>query len=331
MEDFDCPLCMRILLDPICTLCGHTFCKKCIISSLKLQKKCPICRAPTFIPRPPTVNVLLQTILEKNYSSELARRRQEEEGISEAEEASEIPVFALKNIVCVPTLKKKFNIFEPRYVQMIMEIVSGDRRFALLTSVKNQTISCVMELVHWSQRENDTFLIEVECKERIVINSLYLQGREPIPVENAFNEVVNNAALFYTVPQYIRDMPNTQSNISEDQLTLLRFMHTSLSTIPQHIKARLMRNLQNCTDQTFRALYLLDVFDDNFAEIYNAPSIERRLAIMNERILGLKPGRNCLRVKMHPLHMSTLPISIVMIVVIILILYLWGLNNNRVL
>uniref|UniRef100_A0A0A9GCL4 RING-type domain-containing protein n=1 Tax=Arundo donax TaxID=35708 RepID=A0A0A9GCL4_ARUDO len=41
---FTCPVCMNELTEPSSTICGHIFCKKCIVASIQAQKKCPTCR-----------------------------------------------------------------------------------------------------------------------------------------------------------------------------------------------------------------------------------------------------------------------------------------------
>ncbi|KAM3353682.1 hypothetical protein ACQJBY_024692 [Aegilops geniculata] len=41
---FTCPVCINELVDASSTICGHIFCKKCIETSIRFQKKCPTCR-----------------------------------------------------------------------------------------------------------------------------------------------------------------------------------------------------------------------------------------------------------------------------------------------
>lgn len=39
-----CAICMSAMKEETSTVCGHIFCKKCITSAIKSQKKCPTCR-----------------------------------------------------------------------------------------------------------------------------------------------------------------------------------------------------------------------------------------------------------------------------------------------
>ncbi|XP_074562469.1 E3 ubiquitin-protein ligase complex slx8-rfp subunit slx8-like [Curcuma longa] len=41
---FSCPICMNTMTEASSTICGHIFCKSCIVASIQAQKKCPTCR-----------------------------------------------------------------------------------------------------------------------------------------------------------------------------------------------------------------------------------------------------------------------------------------------
>lgn len=42
-----CIICTEVFVDPVCLLCGHTFCKNCIRAWVKSNKACPVCRTPS--------------------------------------------------------------------------------------------------------------------------------------------------------------------------------------------------------------------------------------------------------------------------------------------
>jgi len=59
-EYFSCPICLEILKNPITTLCGHNFCKACIIPILN---NCPICKREVNLSEI-NVNYQLKNIIE---------------------------------------------------------------------------------------------------------------------------------------------------------------------------------------------------------------------------------------------------------------------------
>lgn len=41
---FTCAICLDPLMEETSTLCGHIFCKECIVTAIRVQRKCPTCR-----------------------------------------------------------------------------------------------------------------------------------------------------------------------------------------------------------------------------------------------------------------------------------------------
>ncbi len=63
-QDFDCSLCMKLLVEPVSLACGHTYCRACLIRAISVQACCPYCRAPSFAsPRDQPQNYLLSKII----------------------------------------------------------------------------------------------------------------------------------------------------------------------------------------------------------------------------------------------------------------------------
>jgi hypothetical protein len=44
LDTMECTVCTELLLDPVTTSCGHTFCRGCLRQSLDHNTKCPMCR-----------------------------------------------------------------------------------------------------------------------------------------------------------------------------------------------------------------------------------------------------------------------------------------------
>ena len=43
-NDFICPICFEVMKDPFITRCGHTYCYNCIVTSIKSNARCPMCK-----------------------------------------------------------------------------------------------------------------------------------------------------------------------------------------------------------------------------------------------------------------------------------------------
>ncbi|XP_026183532.1 E3 ubiquitin-protein ligase TRIM39-like [Mastacembelus armatus] len=63
-QHLTCSICMDIFVDPVTTICGHTFCKKCLHFNLMYNdRSCPLCK--TILTRIPDVNIVLRDIIQQ--------------------------------------------------------------------------------------------------------------------------------------------------------------------------------------------------------------------------------------------------------------------------
>ena len=46
-KELACPICLSFMKEPHATPCNHHFCRACILQTLAVQKRCPICKEPT--------------------------------------------------------------------------------------------------------------------------------------------------------------------------------------------------------------------------------------------------------------------------------------------
>jgi hypothetical protein len=82
----DCPFCLKLLFEPISTLCGHTFCLLCIERFILISEQilqCPICRDNLnylrFSSSHLKPNTILQNLFQQQYEKEYELRRIETE------------------------------------------------------------------------------------------------------------------------------------------------------------------------------------------------------------------------------------------------------------
>ena len=68
--EFECQICMDLLVEPITTICGHTFCKICLIRYLRTKLNCPMCRKPILQSKESLAkNVMLENIIKSKYKN----------------------------------------------------------------------------------------------------------------------------------------------------------------------------------------------------------------------------------------------------------------------
>jgi hypothetical protein len=62
-DELECLICHDLLLSPVTTVCGHSFCSKCLASCFdRCGPSCPVCRAE-LTPTLPMVNIVLERLL----------------------------------------------------------------------------------------------------------------------------------------------------------------------------------------------------------------------------------------------------------------------------
>ena len=134
-NELDCHVCYGLMLDPLTTRCGHTFCRKCVARVLDHSTMCPICRR--VLPMPPNLqdvpsNQTLNKILNGLCPDLVALRAEtakEEETILLGDQ--NVPLFVCS--LAYPSMPCFLHIFEPRYRLMIRRAIeSGDRKFGMI-------------------------------------------------------------------------------------------------------------------------------------------------------------------------------------------------------
>lgn len=133
--EFDCQVCYALMLDPLTTPCGHSFCRKCVARILDHSTLCPICRRT--LPMRPGVqhearNKSLSNLLAMLCPEHVATR---EELAAQEEDAMygerKVPLFVCT--LAYPAMPTFLHVFEPRYRLMIRRAIeSGDRKFGMM-------------------------------------------------------------------------------------------------------------------------------------------------------------------------------------------------------
>jgi hypothetical protein len=80
-EEFECPLCFKLLAEPIAVPCSHNFCKLCLQRTLTEHKAmCPVCRTDLSFLNPEDLraNVLLQLVMRQLFPTKYEERLKED-------------------------------------------------------------------------------------------------------------------------------------------------------------------------------------------------------------------------------------------------------------
>ncbi|XP_039256193.2 LON peptidase N-terminal domain and RING finger protein 1-like [Styela clava] len=137
-SDFECSLCMLLLFNPVCTPCGHTFCRECLERSMDHDNKCPLCKCEISfnitdknIHSSPTIDTSLKQVIEDILPDEYVERlEQHNEDVQEL--LASTPVFVCT--MAYPTIPCPLHFFEPRYRLLLRRALDlHDRQFGICT------------------------------------------------------------------------------------------------------------------------------------------------------------------------------------------------------
>ena len=133
----ECSVCLSMLCEPITIACGHTFCRRCLVNSLKRhKKKCPSCRAVCHTSAEDAdENSILKSIV-TTLNPELYKQRLAETEAEKIRWDRTLPIFYYNSPV-LPGGKLFLHLFEPRYKLMMQRIVNGSRQFAYVPNFTN--------------------------------------------------------------------------------------------------------------------------------------------------------------------------------------------------
>lgn len=140
VDQLDCGICLGIFVDPVTTVCGHTFCRHCLVRTIDHTNKCPSCRAKLggdeshiAVERDPTTRPI-EAVARMAFPDALAERTAEVERL-EQEAATRIPLFDCT--VLYPGMPMPLHIFEPRYRLMLRRVLARpveSRHFGMTAS-----------------------------------------------------------------------------------------------------------------------------------------------------------------------------------------------------
>ncbi|PWY73671.1 ATP-dependent protease [Aspergillus heteromorphus CBS 117.55] len=135
-SELDCQVCYSLILDPLTTGCGHTFCRGCVAMVMDHSDLCPVCRRKLDMSATVRFEPINRRILELVGAffpeQVVARREGSATATATAKEGQrKIPLFV--SALSFPTMPTFLHVFEPRYRIMIQKVMrSRDKKFGMV-------------------------------------------------------------------------------------------------------------------------------------------------------------------------------------------------------
>ncbi|KAE8351788.1 ATP-dependent protease [Aspergillus coremiiformis] len=134
-NELDCQVCYSLILDPLTTACGHTFCRGCVAMVLKNSDLCPACRrklnmASTMKSEPinKRISDIMGTLFPEQVASRSDAAAQEEAAV---DDDTILPLFV--SSLSLPTMPTFLHVFEARYRLMMQRVMqSREHRFGMV-------------------------------------------------------------------------------------------------------------------------------------------------------------------------------------------------------
>ena len=167
---------------------------------------------------------------------------------------TKIPIFPLSNFIVFPDTTVPLNIFEPRYIQMIDEAMSGDRVIGIVQPKKTgdlkkpnlYNVGCAGKITSFNETEDGRYLI--------ILNGIC---RFKIMSEEENDKLYRICKVNFS--EYLEDLNKKNEDINFDEL---KFIFSELKNFfkKQGYLVNLEDLKKNNLDQTINALSMASPF-----------------------------------------------------------------------
>jgi len=133
-KEMECHVCYNLMLEPVTTSCGHSFCRKCLVRILDHARLCPVCRRelplPASLEGQPNDKYVVD-LCEGLYPDHVAARAA---AVDEEESAAPggLDTALFICTVAFPGMPNYLHVFEPRYRLMLRRAMAGNGRFGII-------------------------------------------------------------------------------------------------------------------------------------------------------------------------------------------------------
>lgn len=192
ISKYECLICLDLLIEPVTTQCGHTFCKLCICKYLAEKHMCPICRNVLFQTKESiNKNFLLENIIKEKFKERYDKRYKDlapeyEEYNSERNTLLNIPFIAVEQQWIAPgsTRKLIFPLPSPSQPQ--------------LAPLNNNTIIPTLNTIHFSSM-NDKLLIVYDKRRNPQLTQTTITNKisQLCEITSIYTNNINNTLIIH--------------------------------------------------------------------------------------------------------------------------------------
>ena len=186
--NYECMICMDLLIEPVTIQCGHTFCKLCLANCISTTHKCPICRKSIYQSIDNiSKNFLLESLIKEKYpekyqqkmeslSAQYQKLNTDSQNINNA-----IPSLIVPNVYVLPQMMSMIAIpMDNNQVQVDTIAISSinDKMIVLIPTnelIHNRTIICSLCEISEITYRNDPKRVILKLKgvKRVQLLSFY--------------------------------------------------------------------------------------------------------------------------------------------------------------
>lgn len=185
--NYECMICMDLLIEPVTIQCGHTFCKLCLAGCITSLHKCPICRKPIYqLIDNISKNFLLEALIKEKYPERYAQRLKtlqpqlEKFNDDTVTMNNSIPTLILQNIIIPPQTSKTVSISTLQNQIQIDTVQISSINDKIITVIPtnevivSQNIMCSMcEIVGLKSTDNNRILLTLKGIKRVTLLDFY--------------------------------------------------------------------------------------------------------------------------------------------------------------
>ncbi|CAK73699.1 unnamed protein product (macronuclear) [Paramecium tetraurelia] len=253
-QECKCPSCQLLFEEPITIVCGHTFCRECIIRSVNLKPQCPECLYPiTNIINNIQENFLVKSVVKEINELFIAQQQKKvkprlfDQIIAKRIQENIIKQYLIfeTNSLIIPytiqNVKLHINQFKDLNEDQIYKILKRDSLILLTYPNKNQSI-----------QETATLVIVIKAvinSKMIDLNVHVQQQMRVLQIKQETSHIEKEITLNIAKVQEIKEEPIIFNFQTDQQIKYL------IDTVSQQLAYHLPENIDSYTNK-----YLKDFF-----------------------------------------------------------------------